>query len=333
MTKPAEVAATGAGDIWRIIHGFSTYWLVVAALEIGVFDALAEGPLPSNRLDERLAVDRGRCRTLIDGLVVAGLLEREGEFVRLAGTSEHFLVRGRGTYLGELVRWSPGRWENWAALGATVRGATPPAVADASLHTNLAPATFPAQYRAAIDLARRLAPMAEPLRILDLGAGAAPWTIALLEAFPHATAVINDFEPVLSIAVTELEAHGVRERVRLLPGDYWTVDLPEATLVVLGHVCRAEGDEAAARLVKRAAATLVEGGRMVVADYFVDDDRRESITPRMMGVTMLANTTSGGTFTYGEFRDWLHDASLRDVELLRVGAFTEVLVATKRGTK
>ena len=31
-----------------------------------------------------------------------------------------------------------------------------------------------------------------------------------------------------------------------------------------------------------------------------------------------------------EFRDWLAGAALHDIELLRVGAFTEVLVATKR---
>ena len=169
--------------------------------------------------------------------------------------------------------------------------------------------------------------------MVDLGAGAAPWAIALLEVFPGAQAIVNDLPDVVPLTEAMLAEHGVLERARLLPGDYRRVPLAAEAfdVAVLGHVCRAEGEDGARALIARAADALRPGGTLVVADHFVDDAREASVNARLLGVTMMANTRHGATFTRREFREWLGSAGLVRVELLEPLPFTEVMLARKEG--
>ena len=71
-------------------------------------------------------------------------------------------------------------------------------------------------------------------------------------------------------------------------------------MVFLGHICRTEGKKNTKDLVRRAVAGLKPGGKIVVADYFSDNDKRVNAFGVMMGLTMLANTRNGGAVTFEE---------------------------------
>ena len=60
---------------------------------------------------------------------------------------------------------------------------------------------------------------------------------------------------------------------------------------MLGHVCRTEGAEGAAALIRRAFAALRADGRLLLADYFADNTRKFNPFGVLMGVTMMASTT------------------------------------------
>jgi hypothetical protein len=169
--------------------------------------------------------------------------------------------------------------------------------------------------------------------VLELGAGAGPWVVALLEAYPEGRGVVNDLPGVIHLAERHLEEHRVASRAELLPGDYWKVDLPARAfdLVVLAHVCRAEGDEGAASLVRRAAGALVAGGHMLVAEYLLDDDLSGPAQAQLLGVTMVASTERGGTFTRSQACGWLSSAGLEVEQLASPLPPTVVIVARAGG--
>jgi precorrin-6B methylase 2 len=329
------------GPIWGIIQGLASYWLVAAALDLGVFDDLAAG--------RPLTVQGSRAEALLDGLVALGLLDRttsgtgDGDepgdggsgAYRLSTLSEAYLVSDAPRSMAALVRSSPGPVENWMALAETVRGAGPPhpVGADGEFHARLVAATFPTQLavaRAAVaELGETLPPGAA---VLDLGAGAAPWAIAMLEADPSATATLVDLPEVIAIARTTAERYGVVDRCTCVEGDYCSVEFPRADLVVLGHVCRAETPERAAALIARAAAAVGPGGRLVITDYFVADDRSGPVQALLMGATMAAATAGGRAYTYSQFRSWLAAAGLDVVDIVRPVPFQEVLIAHRSST-
>jgi ubiquinone/menaquinone biosynthesis C-methylase UbiE len=325
-----------SGPVWGIIQGYGSYWMLVAAVDLGVFDGIeALGPSRVEPIAEHLQVSPLHLQHLLDALVTFGFLDQVDDVYELTETAERYLCTDGPASMASLVRVAPGPLENWTHLADTIRtGAIVSPIDDdpASFYGPLVQATFPTQLRAATRLGLRLGWARRPgLRVLDLGAGRAPWGIAVLEQSPGSTAVVNDLTSVLPLAEATVEQRGHAHRVAFRPGDFHTIDIePQGyDVVMLGHVCRTEGHELAASLVRRAFVALKPGGQVVLADYFADNDRKYNPFGVQMGITMLANTRRGGTLTHAQVRGWLHDAGFEAIRLVEPIGFNQVFVADR----
>jgi 2-polyprenyl-3-methyl-5-hydroxy-6-metoxy-1,4-benzoquinol methylase len=180
------------------------------------------------------------------------------------------------------------------------------------------------------DLKLRYSALPAP-RVLDLGAGGAPWAIAILTANPGATATVNDLPGVLPVAASKAAEYGVADRIDWLPGDFHTVPIDDATydIVVLGHICRTEGEAGTKRLIERAMAALRPEGTLVLADYFCDIERKLNPHGVLMGATMMASTLHGNAFTAQQYADWIRAAGFESIRLIEPIGFQQQFVATK----
>ncbi len=70
----------------------------------------------------------------------------------------------------------------------------------------------------------------------------------MLTACPLGRATVNDYPGVLEFAKRKTAELDVADRCEWRPGDYHDIDIEAGAydLVVLGHVCRAEGADGAA---------------------------------------------------------------------------------------
>lgn len=329
--KPAPAA-----PVWALIQGFGNYWILVAAVELGVFDRIGpQGRCTAGELAEALSCSEPHLHSLLDSLAALRLLELIDGRYRLTGTAERYLTRDGAASMVELVRVAPGPHDNWTRLVDTVRGgrvATPIEADPAAFYRPLVAATFPTQRRAAMFAARMIGFSRWPGApiVLDIGAGAAPWSIALLEAHPDATAVVNDLVGVIELAVERATEAGVAHRCHFEPGDFSAMDLPtDLDVVVLGHVTRTEGADGAFELIERAFRSLRPGGVLLLADYFADVEPARSPFGTLMGATMMANTVRGLTFTNEQYVAWMQDAGFEAIRLLEPIGFQFVYVANR----
>jgi ubiquinone/menaquinone biosynthesis C-methylase UbiE len=331
--KPAPAA-----PVWGIIQGLGTYWTLVAALELGVFDTIGtDRRVTAQDLATALDVSPPHLRSLLDSLVAIGVLELVDGRYGLNETAERYLTTDGAASMVDLVTVAPGPLGNWTHLADTVRHGrvTAPIEDDAAaFYRPLVSATYPTQRRVAMFTARAIGFARWPgsPRVLDLGAGAAPWTIGLLEAHPSATAVVNDLPDVLDLAAARLADVGLSDRCELRPGDFHAVPLEPggSDVVVLGHVTRTEGIDGARHLIGRAHEALRTGGRLLLADYFADPEPTRNPFGALMGTTMVANTRRGSTFTNEQYVEWLQGAGFGAVRLLEPIGFQFVYVATAR---
>lgn len=332
-----DVKPPPAAPVWTVIQGYASYSALVAAIELGVFDALAaNGPSTTESLAPMLDASPRHLGSLLDGLVALGLLDQVRGTYALNDTAGRYLTSDGPATMAALVSVANGPHGNWERLADTVRTGTPPAPVDddaEAFYLPLVQATFPTQRRAAERTAALLglARAGRPLHILDIGAGGAPWTVAFLAQCPTATAVVNDLPSVLTMAEDKLTEAGLGARVELRPGDFHRIDWEERAydLVVLGHVCRAEGDDGTEGLLTRSWHALRPGGRLVVADYFPDNARKLNPFGVLMDLTMAAATARGRTFTPEEMRSRLSARGFRPIRLLEPIGFNQVFVATK----
>ena len=235
------------------------YHVLLAALELDVFEALDDAPgaigSTAGELAERLGLPAPHLEALLDSVVALGLLDQVVGTYTLNDAARRYLLADGAASMAELIPVAPGPHENWTRLADTVRSGRPATPIDddpAAFYVPLVEGTFTTMWRCATraDLRMRYSALAAP-RILDLGAGGAPWSIAMLEACPEGRAVVNDLDGVIDVARRGAAEHGVADRCEFRPGDFHTVPLEDGVydIVVLGHVCRTEGPEGA-RLVR-----------------------------------------------------------------------------------
>lgn len=325
-----------SGPVWAVIQGFGSYWTLVAAVELGVFDGIETlGPTTVEPLASHLGVSPIHLRHVCDTMVTFGFLDQVDDVYELTETAERYLCRSGPASMADLVRVAPGPHANWTELADTVRRgsvAHPIEHDPASFYGPLVAATFATQLRAATRLGLRLGWSRRPgLRVLDLGAGRAPWAIAVLEQSPGSTATVNELPGVLQAAVSMVESRGLTERVRFVEGDFHAIEIARDAfdVVVLGHVCRTEGEARSRSLIVRAFEALSPGGQILVADYFADNDRKYNPFGVQMGLTMMANTERGGLLTNAEMSSWLREAGFSAIRLIEPIGFNYVYVATK----
>ena len=328
-----------AAPVWDVIEGFGRFHVLCSAIELGVFDLLDEtGPADAEVLAGRRDVSAPHLETLLEGVVAVGLLDRRNRVFELNDTARRYLLTASPASMAALVPVSPGPLDNWRRLTDTVRNGAPaePIDDDASFHTTLVEGTFTTITRCAMraDLPLRYSALRAP-RVLALGAGGAPWALAVLAANAGAAAVVNDLPTVIDVARRNVADRELTERVEFRPGSFHDIDIePDAfDLVVLGHVCRTEGEERTRSLIDRAFAALRPGGRVLIGDYFVDDQRSLASHALMMGVTMMASTRRGATFTHDQVASWLREAGFEAVRSIEPIGFQTVFVGARPPTK
>ncbi|MFK8024212.1 MAG: methyltransferase dimerization domain-containing protein [Ilumatobacter sp.] len=325
-----------AAPVWDVIEGFGRFHALCSALELNVFDVLDEtGPAAAELLAERIGASPSHLETLLEGVVSMGLLDRRHGLFELNDTARRYLLSDSPASMASLIPVSPGPLANWSQLTDTVRNGAPADPIDdepAEFYVPLVEGTFTTINRCAMraDLQLRYSALDAP-RVLDLGAGGAPWAVAILEANAGATAVVNDLDGVIDVARRKITERGLADRVEFLPGDFHEIDLDLGAydIVVLGHVCRTEGEDGTRHLMRRAFDALVPGGRVLIGDYYVDEQRSLASHALMMGVTMMASTRKGATHTHGQMGSWLREAGFEAVRVIEPIGFQEVFVASR----
>ena len=143
--------------------------------------------------------------------------------------------------------------------------------------------------------------------------------------------MLNDLPEVLEVARRKTAEHGVAERCEFRSGDFHNIDLEEGQydLVVLGHICRTEGEAGACHLIERAFSALRPEGRVLLADYFVDTERKGNPHGVLMGMTMMTSTVSGFPIGHEMATGWLRGAGFKAIRLLEPIGFQFVYEGTK----
>jgi hypothetical protein len=74
-----------------------------AAIELGVWAKIASGCRTANEIASTTGADLGGIRCLLDALVIMKLLEKNASAYCLPDWTEHYLLPGKQTYLGDFI--------------------------------------------------------------------------------------------------------------------------------------------------------------------------------------------------------------------------------------
>jgi predicted O-methyltransferase YrrM len=326
-----------------------------AALDVGLFDQLAEGPLEAEGLATRAGISVEGARRLLTALVALGLVEqvegprfRNGPLAAAALTSGGedslvpFLLHQRRhvdslfAHLGDGVRTGRPQFEHWPFVDPARRAGDP--YSELVRHPDEYALLMRAMDSASRGVGRLIAEQvdfSEVRRLVDLGGGGGQVAIELAQAVPHLSIELVDTPPARAHAVGRIERAGLSERIRCTTADLredLSGSLAPADAVLLSGVIGDFVAEERARVLTRAARLLRPGGVLLVSETLFHPERRGPLLPALLSLFMLLST-GGDNFTPDEMEGMLRAAGLTDVRLFFNGArgLRDLAVARRPG--
>jgi hypothetical protein len=124
-----------------------------------------------------------------------------------------------------------------------------------------------------------------------------------------------DLPEVAPIFEEYIEDHGLSSRVVFQPGSFFRDPIPQADVVMMGHILHDWNLDEKQVLVRKAYDALPEGGALVVYDAIIDDDRSKNAFGLLMSLNMLIETNGGYDYTGAECMQWMKDAGFRETRV------------------
>jgi SAM-dependent methyltransferase len=309
--------------------------ILLTAVRLGLFAIIGRsGPVAAADVAGASGTDPRACGMLLDALCALDLLEKQGDGRYLVPSDRaEFLVPGGAHYVGDILGHHERLWARWSRLTEVVTSGRPvpreeqPGFRDdegARRDFILGMANIGAA--GARELVLALDPRGA-LTLLDLGGGPGTYALAFAEHDPELRAVVFDLPEVVPIAEEQIAARGLTDRVRTAAGDYLDDELPGGNdLVLVSNIIHSLGDDQVKALFSRAHRALKPGGRLLLKDFLVEDDRTAPPWPAVFSINMLVGTESGRSYGEGEVREWLAAAGFSAGARLQVAKHSTVLV-------
>jgi O-methyltransferase domain/Dimerisation domain len=314
--------------IMQLGLGFWGSKTLLSAIELGLFTELAKGPLDEQTLSARLSLHPRSARDFLDALVALGMLERSSDGL-YSNTSETdaFLDRGKPGYMGGMLEMANARlYGFWGSLTEALRTGEPQneAKTGGNLFGELYkdPARLEGFLKAMTGLSNGAAmaiaqkfPWGNYKTFIDIGAaqGGLPVQVAL--ANKHLTGGGFDLPLIRPIFEKYVDENGLSDRLRFIEGDFFNDPLPEADVLVMGHILHDWNLETKRMLIKKAHDALPEGGAFIVYEALIDDERRKNAFGLLMSLNMLIETRDGFDYTGADCSQWMREAGFRETRV------------------
>jgi acetylserotonin N-methyltransferase len=325
-----------------LIESFRRSKIMFAAVELGLFDALAEGPARAEELAVCLGVHASSLRRLLDACTALGLVVAEDTRYRLKPATETFLTKnGKMSLVGYVQYSNNALWYLWGRLEQAVREGTHRWEAAFGGKGEL----FSHYYRT--DESKRTFLMgmhgygllSSPgvvaafdlgcfKRLVDLGGGTGHLAIEACRRYPSLRAAVLDLPEVVPLTREVIAASGLGDRIEVIAGDFFRDEIPEADLYALGRIVHDWGDEKIDALLAKIVASLPAGGGLLVAETLLDEDGPGPRWARMQDLNMLC-VTEGRERTLAEYEALMRRAGFTRVAGRRIGAPLDAVLALR----
>ena len=330
-----------AEDISKIAFGFMASKALFAGLHIDVFSSLSEKPKTSAEIARETGVPMNRITTLMTALTSIGLVDRNDETYSNSAGADAFLARGAKYEFGDYLRYQIDRqmYPFLDQLNDVLDGSLDPDAVDsyqnwmadpkeASLYCN-------AQHAGSLGPGRtiaRLVDLTEAKHLLDVGGGTGAMSIRLLEAYPELSSTIIDFPNVAEIGWQFISDAGMVDRIRYIPSNALTTEWPsEQDVVLMSYLISGVPGTEVPGLLKNAFDNLVPGGKLLIHDFMVEDDRSGPPMAALWQLQHMAFTPDARSVTPEWLKEQIKQTGFTDIgEDEVVPSLTRLIHAVKQ---
>jgi O-methyltransferase domain/Dimerisation domain len=334
-----NISATPVTDL---LEAYRRTKVMFAAVALGVFDALGEGPSNVATLAEKLDAHPDGLERLLDACVGLQFLGKDGSNYSNLPIADTYLRRGSPQSLTGYILYS-----NYALYG--LWGKLEDAVHEGSHRWTqvfrVEGPIFDHFFRtegnkreflrgmhgfgimssppvvAAFDLSRFH-------HLVDLGGATGHLASAACNKYPEMKATVFDLAPAITFTREFMAGSPLLERLQLIPGDFFRDPLPDGDLYALGRILHDWSEEKVAKLLAKIYAKLPSGGGLLIAEKLLNEQKTGPLPALLQSLNMLV-CTEGKERTVSEYSALLRAAGFAEVEGRFTGAAVDAVLAIK----
>jgi len=300
------------------------------ARELGIFDAIGNEAMTPADVAETCGLQEEPLRLVLDGLCSIGTL-----------------VCDDGRYSPALVtQFLAGNYKNlsdeyWDYLPQFLKTGVPLAEMDSVEQSA-------DQYEKQVSaLAWMMTPAAEAmaqmlgmgqsrksLKILDIGAGSAIWSLTCAKHDPASVVTAADWPVIVEIAAGFARQMGLEDRFSAIPGNYHETDLGEDSydLAIVANVTHIETPDGNRDLFRKLHRSLKNGGEVVIVDVMPVQTEGQ-ISAALYALGLGLRTAQGQVHSAEALQQYLGDAGFEQCALqpIPVAPHTMGMIIAKKG--
>lgn len=308
--------------------------IIISATQLGVFDALASGPLSYDRIAQTIQAKGDTLQLILDALEGFGYIKAKNGRYQNTRTARKYLVSTSPTSLSNMVLFQ----EDAAFMATSLTELTRTGLLPTSYQTYLA--QKPDRWRfyvlgmrdgARMSVSQVLAHVPVPTqarRLLDLGGSHGLYASSFCQRYPQLQATVFDQPEAIAIGQEVAVEMAVQDRVTYQPGDFWQHSLGEGyDIVLLFSILHLFSPSQNQQLLHRLAQAMVPGGTLVVADFLADRLAKGWSASFSLGMRCFFG--KGKTYKQTTIRQWLDEAGFRIQKVRHLRNPASLIIATK----
>ena len=293
--------------VMRVAAGFMAAKHLFAASELGLFEALGDGPTSLDGLTARTGLTPRAARISADAMVALGLLERHGDRYQNSPAAAAFLAGPSPFDLRAFLRfWDKISYPAWTNLARAL--AVGPSVEIFDLDHSLqqvASEGIEAITAGPAGAFAETVDFSSHHRLLDVGGGTGSWSMAAVRRHPHLEATVFELPTVADLARQRLKGE-FGARIAVVAGDFMADELPSGhDVCLLANVVHYWSPEENRELLTRIRGAVVPGCRLLVADFWTDSSHTEPLMAALMAGEFAVHIRHGDVYSVEEMETWL----------------------------
>ena len=165
--------------------------------------------------------------------------------------------------------------------------------------------------------------------MLDVGGGSGAHSLGAVTRWPHLRAVVLDLPPVCEVAREFIAKEGLQDRIETRSGDIFEDPFPEAELHFYSNIYHDWSPEKGAFLTRKSFESLPPGGRIVVHETLLDDDKAGPLAAAGYSVAMILWSADGGQYSGPELCEMLAGAGFGQIETKPTFGYYSIVTGIK----
>jgi len=267
--------------------------------------------------------DRRAMGMLLDALAALGVIAKaDGKYFVPDDHRELLLPGPQCVVPGILHRKN--LWDSWSKLTEVVRTGAPAVTPyeedqrpDEQVKEFIAAMAVSARYEA--PKTAELLELGEAKNLLDIGGGPGAYVSAFCKAAEQLHCTVLDFPRVCGIAGQNIAEEPFAGRIGFVEGEARSVSDTVVLaasggdgydVVFTSNLIHSMDDDQTRELIGRMVGWTKPGGRTVVKDFLLSDDKTEPAQGVVFAINMLVNTPGGRSYSFSEVEGWLKEAAL-----------------------